>query len=89
MWNNIEATLTLGTKNKLKFCITFDCMKDMQVGQQTPVIGRFHPSPTQAGKNVDRSFQRHWVLAKLRLFRLKIRYQDRRQKEKVLPCQPL
>lgn len=35
MWNNIEATLTLGTKNKLKFCITFDCMKDMQVGQQT------------------------------------------------------
>lgn len=34
-------------------------MKDMQVGQQTPVIGRFHPSPTQAGKNVHRSFQRH------------------------------
>lgn len=72
MWNNIEAILTVGTKNKLKFCITFDCVKDMQVRKQTPVIGKVSSiSKTQVGKNVDRSFKRHGVFGKTEIIQIK------------------
>lgn len=56
MWN-IEANLTLGTKNKLKLCISFDYMQNMQVRQQqTPQHLKVSSvSKIQLGKNLDRS----------------------------------
>lgn len=81
MWN-IESTLTLGTKNKLKFCTSYVKYAGKTTNPYHWKVSSF--SKLQAGKNVDGSVLCHWLyLAKLRLFRLEIGFwshQDRRQR---------